>query len=120
MRIVLPWPDKRLSPNARGHWAGLHRAKKKARWDAAYIALEAMNGQAPVVRAAYAGEDPIRLQVTFYAPDAQRRDMDNMAASLKAAFDGLADALAVDDSRFKPEYSFGGVEKPGRVEVRFG
>jgi Holliday junction resolvase RusA-like endonuclease len=40
-------------------------------------------------------------QVTFYAPDRRRRDGDGILASLKATFDGIADAgVIVDDSGF--------------------
>jgi len=40
------------------------------------------------------------LWVDFYPPDCRRRDDDGMLASFKAARDGLAQALGIDDSRF--------------------
>ena len=43
--FFLPWPDKRLSPNARGHWSTLARAKKVAKQAAYYAALEAGIGR---------------------------------------------------------------------------
>jgi hypothetical protein len=32
--FYLPWPDKKMSPNAREHWAALARVKKAAKRDA--------------------------------------------------------------------------------------
>ena len=34
IQITIPWPDKRLSPNARLHYHALARVKKAARHDA--------------------------------------------------------------------------------------
>lgn len=120
MKIVLPWPDKRLSPNARQHWATLAKAKAKAREDAHYAALEAGGSAIGDVRASLAGEGKIAVTVTFYPPDKRRRDDDNMVASFKASRDGIADALQVDDRRFRPHYYFEDAAKPGRVEVTVG
>lgn len=94
--IRLPWPDKRLSPNARGHWAVLVRAKKKAREDGYLAVLERGVRRLPVA-------DRYSVSLTFYPPDRRRRDTDNMVASLKAYLDGISDALRVDDSRFDLE-----------------
>jgi Holliday junction resolvase RusA-like endonuclease len=42
---------------------------------------------------------PVTADVTFVVPDRRRRDMDNLLAMLKPAWDGLVDAgLLVDDS----------------------
>ena len=60
---------------------------------------------------------PIRMTITFVPPDRRHRDDDNMIASLKSARDGIADALGVNDRRFRPNYVFAEPEKPGRVEV---
>jgi len=116
MKIILPWPDKRLSPNSRTHWKAKMGPKQKARIDASWatIAAEGFHDyEAPA-------DGPIPVRVTFYPPDARRRDDDNAIGALKAARDGIADALDVDDSRFKSEYHFGAPEKPGRVEVEIG
>lgn len=117
MIVTLPWPDKRLSPNSRTHWRQLSEVKTKARWDAAILTLEAMNGQARVFREGLPEEGQIGLKVTFYPPDARHRDDDNMIGSFKAARDGIADALDINDRRFRPEYRFGDPQKPGRIEV---
>ena len=50
-------------------------------------------------------------------PDKRHRDADNAISSLKAHFDGIAEALGVNDKRFLPSFEFCEPEKPGRVEV---
>lgn len=117
MKIALPWPDRRLSPNSRAHWAVKANAKAKARRDAAYATYGAIGGGLKELRAGLAGDAPIAFRVTFYPPDNRHRDDDNMIGSFKAARDGIADALAVNDRRFRPEYRFEAAEKPGRIEV---
>jgi crossover junction endodeoxyribonuclease RusA len=39
---------------------------------------------------------------------------------MKPYFDGIADALGVNDRRFWPAFAFAEPMKPGRVEVSFG
>lgn len=113
--IVLPWPDRRLSPNARQHWRALAAVKKRARADACTLATVAISLRDK--RAIHDMDGRIPLTIRFYPPDARHRDDDNMVASFKALRDGIADALGVDDRRFRPFYQFMDAEKPGRVEV---
>lgn len=113
--IVLPWPDRRLSPNARMHWAPLAKVKAKARADACTLTTVALS--LATKRALAAGDGRIPMQVRFYPPDNRRRDDDNAIAAFKASRDGIADALGVDDRRFLPTYQFMEPEKPGRVEI---
>ena len=96
--VCLPWPDRAMSPNARGHWSKGYKAKARYRRTAYSQAVMAGAG---VVRGALAGEHPIPMRVTFVPPDRRRRDWDNMLASIKAGIDGIADALGIDDSRFR-------------------
>lgn len=117
MRIVLPWPDKRLSPNARIHWRAKAPVKVKARADATLATYAALDCGVRDVRQRMAGDEPIPMTITFYPPDNRRRDRDNAQASLKHAMDGIADALGVDDYRFRPHYVFADAEKPGKIEV---
>jgi crossover junction endodeoxyribonuclease RusA len=91
-KITLPWPPKQLSPNARVHWAIKARIVKKYRADCYYLARQE-NVDLPK-------SEKIHLFVDFYQPDRRRRDQDNIEASMKAAYDGVADALLVNDSRF--------------------
>ena len=55
--------------------------------------------------------------MVFYPPCRRTRDKDNLLASMKSGLDGLADALAVNDSRFKVEWT---IEEKlgGMVRVR--
>src|SRR5690606_12629084 len=94
--ITLPWPDSKLMPNRRHgkHWGASHPAKVRARQDAYYLAKSAKPAAIP--------EGAIPLRIEFHAPDARRRDIDNLLAAHKAALDGIAQALGVDDSRFRP------------------
>ena len=93
---------------------------KKARNDAAYLTYDAMPCGAKELRQQFAGEGKIDVSIRFYPPDNRHRDADNMVAMLKHGLDGIADALGVNDRRFKPVFYFEAAEKPGRVEVCLG
>lgn len=97
MIVRLPFPDPALSPNrAKGrHWTALADAKASAR-DAGYFATK----QAATAFSAPAGD--IALSLLFLTPDKRRRDADNLLAASKSLLDGMADALGVDDRRFRP------------------
>jgi crossover junction endodeoxyribonuclease RusA len=116
--VTLPWPDRRLSPNARIHWRAKAPVTAQARADAAKATMAAVNGGMREVRAALAGDSKIEMTVTFYPPDRRHRDDDGMISAFKAARDGIADALGVNDCRFRPHYVFAEPEKPGRIEVK--
>jgi len=91
--VTLPWPPKECSPNARVHWATKFRASKKYRHDAATL-VKKSRLKAPA-------SEHIQMWIHFYPPDRRRRDDDNLIASFKPIRDGIADALEVDDSRFR-------------------
>jgi crossover junction endodeoxyribonuclease RusA len=114
VRIVLPWPDKDLSPNARLHWAQKANAARKSRGNSKWIVLATLsrNELDELSDASRVG-----LNVSFHPPDKRRRDLDNLIASMKAANDGISDALGVDDSRFISTYSIGEPVKGGAVYV---
>ena len=59
-----------------------------------------------------------KVRVQFSPPDNRRRDLDGMIASHKAAQDGIADALGVDDSKFEVTYTIGPPIKGGAVIVQ--
>lgn len=107
--VVLPWPDKTLHPNARPHWAKKAAAVKKARADAHWLTWSHVGRNLR-----WAGA---RVSVTFNPPDKRRRDIDGMIASHKAAQDGIADAIGVDDSKFELSYRIGEPVKGGAVRV---
>ena len=117
--ITLPWPDKRLTPNAkrRKHWRTYQPAIRDARalgWGRTLEAVPADRRQAIT-----AGDAKIEPVITFYPPDRRHRDDDGMIGSFKHARDGIADALGCDDRRFRPQYHFAEPAAPGRVEVTF-
>lgn len=115
LTVALPFPPAELSPNKRLHWAKKAKIVKQYRWDCNMLIGMAWWKEGPLRRWPYDGEIPI--SVTFCPPDKRRRDRDNMLASFKAGFDGIADALGVDDNRFIPTHRVGEVVKGGKVIV---
>ena len=107
LRFELPWPDKRLSPNARVHWTQKAKATKAARW----VAFGRVLGHS------LSPGNPFSVCYTFHPGTNRRRDLDNLIASTKASTDGIAQALGVDDSTFKLSYAIGELRKPACVVV---
>lgn len=120
MIITLPWPDKRLTPNAkrRKHWRSYRPLEKADRETGYWRTL--MRVGATLRSAITEGNGPIPIKVTFFPPDRRKRDDDGMIGAFKHMRDGIADALHCDDNRFRPEYHFSEPQKPGRVEVTIG
>ena len=106
--LTLPWPHKDLSPNSNKGWQLKARLKKKAREDAFWLAMD-------VVPNHNRGPRTVR----FYPPDNRHRDDDNMIGSLKAARDGVADAIKFDDKFWRPSYEFMDPVEGGKVEILF-
>lgn len=96
MEIILPWPDRVLSPNARAHWATKAKAAKLARKDGYYRAI--MAGYTKASFAWYDGK--LHLFIDFYAKTKNYPDADNCLSSAKAYLDGISDAIGVNDRRF--------------------
>ncbi len=103
--VILPWPHRNLSPNARTHWSAKARSVAKAKNDA-YFATKA-SGVKPCME----------FHLVFCPPDNRRRDLDNLIASMKAALDGMAGAWGVDDAKFRWTAEIGEVCPGGRVIV---
>jgi crossover junction endodeoxyribonuclease RusA len=114
--IVLPWPPKELSPNARLHWRAVHKAKAAYKDQCHYWILE----QRKKLRDVELSDGRIPLLITISPPDRRKRDRDNLQSSLKYALDSLAIRLGVDDYLFDPSYTFGEPVEGGRVTVRIG
>lgn len=116
--ITLPWPDKRLMPNAknRTHWRTYHPVMQADRQAAKVLATCAI--PLSLKKAIRESEGHISMTITFYPPDKRRRDDDGVVGAFKHLRDGLADAIGVDDYRFRPTYVFAEPEKPGRVEIQ--
>lgn len=105
--IDLPWPPRALHPNARPHWGTKASKTKKARADGAKAALAARirrNDQ----------DIPQSLKVTavFFPPNNRAHDVDGCMASCKAYFDGIADVIGIDDSK----WTFGAPRKEAPVK----
>lgn len=110
--IVLPFPDKILWPNGRGHHMAKNRAFQKHKTWAYHAAL------ANIPRCFKWNGEPIRLRYIITPKTKHAIDQDNCVAAMKAYQDGIALALKVDDSAFAvPEVEFAAPMKPGGVEV---
>lgn len=101
MQVELGWPAKALSPNFRSstHWArtkALKRAKNEGYYATLAAALAAGNPRLDDLN----NGERVKLIITAYPPDRQKRDDDNLIASLKGHRDGIAQALRIDDSLF--------------------
>jgi hypothetical protein len=109
--IVLPFPPASLSGHNTGHWHSKSPVVAKHRKWAALATLAA-DARAP-------DTGDIRVSVTFYPPD-KRGDRVNFPNRMKPYFDGIADALKVNDSRFLPSFHFAEPVKNPRVVVSIG
>lgn len=98
VEVILPFPPKELSPNARLHWR--EKAKHVREYkEACYFEALAIRekGQRHGVRFPLAA--PVAMKVWFVVADERRRDWDNLIGSFKAGVDGLVAAgLITDDS----------------------
>lgn len=99
LTIKIPLPPKDVRPNGQhGHWSRKAKAKKAYRSQCHYLALEALNKRTPE------RWKKAKVQVTAYFKTARHMDPDNLIASLKSAFDGIADAqIVANDKGLWPE-----------------
>lgn len=110
IQIELPWPPSELSGHATAgrDWRKIKLTKQHREWarqaTLAYGAVE------------YPGSCDIFVIATFYPPD-RRTDRVNMPNRLKPYWDGIADALKVNDRRFHPSYVFAEPVKDARVVI---
>lgn len=94
VELKLPWPPSELSPNSRGHFMQLARAKKKYRQDCAWATIQQRQAQGAGL------PNKLRVELTFYRPSRRDYDRDNLLARMKSGLDGVADGLRIDDKRF--------------------
>ena len=114
LEIEFPWPDRALSPNARIHPLAKARAFKAAKARAFFLTKSALHGNTPKLR----DDSRMNLRLVVYPPSRRRRDEDNLLASCKAMFDGIAAAIGIDDSLFHfREQDWREPTKPGRLSV---
>jgi crossover junction endodeoxyribonuclease RusA len=111
MMIELPWPSSELSQNARTHHAVKARAVKKARNDAFWLTKAVNDGSLK-------DAETLRVMINIFPPDYRKRDLDNILAALKPSFDGISDALGIDDSKWQEMGILRcAAKRPGRVIV---
>lgn len=111
MMIDLPFPHKLLWPNGSvGNRHAKNRETKKHREWAHIATLEALGG-AP-------GFVPTSITIHVHAKAYGRLpDKDNCIAAAKSSFDGIADALKVNDRDFpEPKVIFSEI-RDGRFEI---
>ena len=109
--IELPWPPATLSGHHNAHWRKLQPVKKLWRTYAESATL--------AVKPVVPETGDIRISVTFYPPD-RRGDRTNYPNRCKPIFDGIADALKVNDRRFLPTYHFAEPVSNARVVIVIG
>lgn len=107
--VIFGWPPRELSPNTRGHWS--KRAKAAKAYRKACLALAIESG----IKVDWDGD--VHLWITFFPPDRRNRDDDNIIASFKSGRDGLADALGINDRRFRL-HTWVSTDIGGMVKVR--
>jgi hypothetical protein len=95
--IELPFPSSELSGHHNKHFLKVRPIINEHR-DWAVKATLAANPSVPE-------EGDIRVSVTFYPPN-RRGDRTNYPNRMKPYWDGIADALKVNDRRFLPTYHF--------------
>ena len=111
--IRLPWPPKALSPNSRK--AHRYSTKERQRYKSAASAAALEAGFRDLKF------ETVHLRITFNAPDARRRDLDNMLAHIKSGIDGISQAIGIDDSRFEYTIRRGEYDRPnGSVDIEIG
>lgn len=110
--IELSWPAKQLSPNASVHHMTLHRYRKAAKIEAGWATK--------ISRPFHWGHDgPFAVHVTAYPPkNWGTGDADNFVARLKSHFDGIAEALGVNDRQFQaPTLKWADKTERGKVVI---
>jgi len=114
IRVELAWPNKVLSPNARPHFMVLSNAKKAAKEEANW-ATRIGRGHRKIE---HDGVSDIILRQIAHPPDKRDRDRDNLDHALKAARDGIAMALGINDKHFRPTgIEWGEVVRGGKVVI---
>lgn len=109
MRLELPWPPSILSPNRIAHWRVKAKAKAKYKSDCYYLC------KAHGHKIEDTGQN-IPIKIIFHPPTKRSFDLDNRIAAMKSGIDGVAEALGVNDKRFKPMAAdIGEVIKGGKV-----
>lgn len=112
----LPWPNKRLSPNARVHWSILANAKANYKKTTQLLTMNALVETGLPKKPDFANA---HIQLVFCPPKNFAYDLDNALARMKAGIDGMALGLGCDDKGWTFAIERGEVHRPkGRVQIR--
>lgn len=109
--VIFGWPNPKLSPNKRIHWAARNGPKKKLRHEGFILGVQLRSRWQPP-------EGIIDIDLTFCPAAAYHYDRDNLQAAMKAGLDGLADGLGLNDRRFRPFSDIGPKDPDKRGFVR--
>ena len=101
--IILGFPPSELNPNARLHWAKKSRIAKKYRNECRIKTIVCLNAFYRAILQAHTGR--FQFNVIFYKKNNRKQDDDNIFSAFKSGRDGIADALNIDDNRFKSAYT---------------
>lgn len=105
IEIIAPWPPSELSPNARVHRMVKARIVKKTRSDAYLLAklalskLDASNRKA--LQDAIESGEHVAFWIDFYPPSRRHYDDDNLVSRFKPSRDGIAEAIGINDRKFR-------------------
>jgi crossover junction endodeoxyribonuclease RusA len=92
MKLVLPFPDSRLLPNVKLHWAVKARAARDAKMLAWVEAIKFRQSK-PLQN--------VTVRVVWFPPDKRRRDEDNYTRATKHYMDGIVGARLIEDDNAK-------------------
>lgn len=110
--IELPFPSSKLSGQNNAHfWVTRPIINKHREW-----AMKATLAVRDQLNPGFIPDSDILVSVTFFPPN-NRGDRVNYPNRMKPYFDGIADALGVNDRRFLPRYHFAEPVKHGKVVV---
>jgi len=110
LELILPWPNKDMSPNSRVHHMQKASAKKHYRANCHILAKAKLQPKPKT--------PDLLLIITFNPPHGQKYDRDNCLASIKAGLDGVADALGADDADWSQIVRKGVITENGSVHVQ--
>lgn len=88
--LKLPYDRPPISQNSRMHWAPANKIKQEIKRSSAWLAR---SEKMPHL-------ERIRVTIEWIVNDRRRRDVDNMAPTLKAAIDGLVQAGVITDDDY--------------------
>lgn len=118
MRVELSWPHPLLWPNgSAGTRQGVAGAKKKARNDAGWAAIQARQANGKFVHDG--DEIPVKL-IVYPKPRGPVPDKDNCIAAIKVMLDAIAEQIGVNDRHFAAPIVEFATPRVGKMEVVLG